>query len=704
MSLANGWHEFLTALRTFFIRLHGVGNVVWLCLFSTASVAVGSVFLALVPQGREIIQSVADADYPRSAVFLFYLSHASWALSAWYCARVILDQPFARTLQEEEDPNHESWMRLLRRWYPRILSIIAAACVPLTFLTLEGGTAPQATYSSLSGGLVLAFVMQRRWLFKRFFTTGAEGEPDTRPTNFAVAGSLAIAAILFLAFWSDRVTIPRLVGAPAIVVLAFTGWTVFGSFVLVLMPKRWNLPSLALLPIFFAGAASFHSDNHIVQSMPPPYSRIAYAEAMGGDSDGISPGVAAYFEKWVSDHGFRKDERIPVFIVTASGGGIRAAYWTGAVLAGLSDAIPGFDRHVFAISGVSGGSLGASAYVAALADADAGTLQRPFSGLISKVLDKDFLSPVLAYLLFPDLMQRFVPMPVKSWDRSLALEEGWQATWKQFAGSDRFSQPFHSLYIDGLSREGSRGDRALPLLYLNSTTVEDGRRIIASPLSVSPSEFTNARDFFDAELATWSVSLAQVTHNSARFTYVSPAGSILDREGRLWGRVVDGGYHENSGAQTGAELAGALRSAIAQLNEKGHRFELHAIVITNSPGEPRVCDQLPALRPRQFATEYMSPIDALLNTRDARGSLAKEQLAGSIEGVWSTDLCDCPGPDGRPSACHVSEFAIPRDNHSDPPLGWYLSPRTAKKIREALEQSDNAAAACKVRRYFGQVC
>ena len=52
----------------------------------------------------------------------------------------------------------------------------------------------------------------------------------------------------------------------------------------------------------------------------------------------------------------------PLFIVATEGGGIRAAYWTATVLGTIQDADSSFADHVLAISGVSGGSLGAAVF------------------------------------------------------------------------------------------------------------------------------------------------------------------------------------------------------------------------------------------------------------------------------------------------------------------------------------------------------
>src|SRR6516164_1244672 len=67
-----------------------------------------------------------------------------------------------------------------------------------------------------------------------------------------------------------------------------------------------------------------------------------------------------------------ESDRVPMVIVATAGGGIRAAYWTASVLEKMKrDLGPnGLRPYLFAISGVSGGSVGATAFDAALANSD----------------------------------------------------------------------------------------------------------------------------------------------------------------------------------------------------------------------------------------------------------------------------------------------------------------------------------------------
>ena len=69
-------------------------------------------------------------------------------------------------------------------------------------------------------------------------------------------------------------------------------------------------------------------------------------------------------------------ETHPLYIVATEGGGIRAAYWTAAVLGEIQDKNPNFAAHLFAISGVSGGSLGAAVFEALLAEPNLGSFEK----------------------------------------------------------------------------------------------------------------------------------------------------------------------------------------------------------------------------------------------------------------------------------------------------------------------------------------
>src|ERR1044071_740964 len=113
----------------------------------------------------------------------------------------------------------------------------------------------------------------------------------------------------------------------------------------------------------------------------------------------------------------------PFFVVDAEGGGIRAAYWTVTGLGEIQNRHPSFASHVFSLSGVSGGSLGASVFVALLNESRERAAPFDLKKTGQDMLGEDFLSPAVAAILYPDLAQRLLPMSVSLFDRATTLEQ-----------------------------------------------------------------------------------------------------------------------------------------------------------------------------------------------------------------------------------------------------------------------------------------
>jgi predicted acylesterase/phospholipase RssA len=377
----------------------------------------------------------------------------------------------------------------------------------------------------------------------------------------------------------------------------------------------------------------------------------------------------------------------PVVFVTAAGGGIRAAYWTASVLAALEDELgETFSKRLFAISGVSGGSVGAAAYVTLKrAQLDAG----PDASLLAPVrtvLGNDFLSPVVAGLLFPDLAQRFIPFPVTLADRQRFLERSFELA---FQGDARrlFAGPFQNLYA------GAAGDR-LPSLLLNTTVVETGQRAVLSNLDVGG--LPGVVDLFDDRYQLAAIRTSAAAGASARFTYVSPAGRV-DIAGDDSVRLVDGGYFENSGAATMGDLIALLDDRIGDSDRK---FRPVLIVINNDPTSVGLCrrdnggsDTLKGGRFNAAVSEVAAPIRALFETRGARQQIAEVKAARLVEamggGVVQMPLAavlDVQLETARAQAAEpLSEEAIAKikEKYLEPPLGWSMS----EEVRNGMDQT-----------------
>jgi|GEM_PF-3550792 len=309
------------------------------------------------------------------------------------------------------------------------------------------------------------------------------------------------------------------------------------------------LTALFILAVFF----SFINDNHNLRQVEEG---LPYAEEVERIKNRPTVDQAANAWLTAAQKEQHVDDRpVPVVVVATAGGGIRAAYWTVTVLGRLSR-IDGFDRHLFAISGVSGGSVGAAVYRAVLADLkELKEDQRPScaSGIdvshanhaiepcAQQVLEGDLLVPIMAGTLYPDLVQRFWPFGDQTGlsfpDRQSALEKGFEAAYKDVMGSDRFAQSLLTLY----AKQQQDVKESWPALLLNATWVSMGRRMVASNLDLSNADDrSNAYDRSNADAASKNLitvydqlgcigrdlRLSTAAGNSARFPGLSPAGTL----------------------------------------------------------------------------------------------------------------------------------------------------------------------------------
>ena len=351
-----------------------------------------------------------------------------------------------------------------------------------------------------------------------------------------------------------------------------------------------------------------------------------------------------------------------------------------------------FSDHVFAISGVSGGSLGGALFTALVAERQRGQLKTctrpdgepvthsPTQNCAHNALDEDFLGPTIATMLYPDLAYHFMPAieliaPQQYSDRAVTLERGWETKWHEaIGGADLMSASFDRLWAEGRRF-------TVPSLFLNGTNVETGKRMIMSNLEINPAKASDApllySDAYDVQqLIGKPVRLSTAVHMSARFTYVSPAGTITsphfintsaaanpDHGKAVPGHIVDGGYFENSGAATVQEVLREFNRVARIRHPKGEIVPI-LIILSNTPEREfincKVVDN--KFKPKRWATEVLSPLDALLKAREARGTFAEEAIIPQL---------------GDENQC--ARFALKKIDHPLP-LGWTLSSDTERNI------------------------
>ena len=654
------------------------------CRFSLIVVIIALPVFVCVAQGTEILRTLGEgmaagqSYWPR--VCGFFATLILWALSSWYAARVLLylDFPGARRAQFRS--------KFAEKLVPRLLGIAPILIVSCGFLVAASSydwKAPAKSWLYFFAGfcLVLAIIFYILLVVRRKWVGAAPQEKVKhvtqlgRATILAVSTMLIVSVLLFILFAADPVRVPQWLGMGTILFLAAASWVAVGSL-FVYLGGRWQFPVITVV-VLLALLFSLWNDNHFIRVVPR--------------QDVKRADVLSSFQTWYDlvEKNYGAGTMHPLYIVATEGGGIRAAYWTAIVLGALQDSNPNLAPHLYAISGVSGGSLGAVVFDALLAEPATGSLQEN----AHKILGQDFLSPALASMLYPDLVQRFIPFPITYFDRGQSLEMGWEKAWRNTMGNNRLAGSFVDLWKPGL-RDW------MPALFLNGTSVEKGNRIITSNLRVT-NNFLDADDAAEklashnsgATEVACHIPLSTAAHMSARFTFVSPAGRFPDGS-----HIVDGGYFENSAATTAYEIATRIKDWCAFKNIAN--VDVKIIMISNNPRKPSIAPAKPAPEPPgpkrtrpvvvsgQFMSELTAPLYTLLNTRDARGTYAQKAI-GREQRRFKAGVVSSPaeGESSQQLTKDIVYFKL-RDTQVPLPLGWMLSAAAAKTIREQINQDN----------------
>jgi hypothetical protein len=413
---------------------------------------------------------------------------------------------------------------------------------------------------------------------------------------------VAAVAFVFAVLPGSREWFPVLVGPVGVVALYFSlllvvgneiqrraEWTVPVAGLRVLGARR--NPVLALIVAWFLiGSALDTAGHHDVRIQS------------GLDESEHAP-VADAVTAWLRSNCAVGPEStgdgtpLPMVFVAAQGGGIRAAYWTAAVLdtlfprgtkvTGDDCEVPASNR-VFAASGASGGSVGILSWLNA-PDSNQPWYQRPVSSdhrqWYDYALAVDHLSAMASWMLYVDAPRAWVGFPGP--DRAEQLERSWESSQPTMGHS------FMRAYEESLALAPPDLRLWRPLALVNGTAVESGCRALTAPIqlteldrgfALTPSacrKVPSTRGDADRTDATGLYDLTEIylcsdqdlrgstaALLSARFPYVTPSGRLTQcADDDVHTNVVDGGYLDNSGAMSATDLYRTVRQLIRDHNE-----------------------------------------------------------------------------------------------------------------------------------------
>jgi hypothetical protein len=422
------------------------------------------------------------------------------------------------------------------------------------------------------------------------------------------------------------------------------------------------------------------------------------------------PTLRAAFTSWATGCDAHPQSLHPV-IVAISGGATRAGLWGLRVLASVDAAIPRGQPRIFAISSVSGGSLGAAAFLTTLANQPKGDPCAPLKSSEAildregKAIGGDSLGAALAGLFMVDLPHQLLPISHNraGSDRAAALEHAFERLWQnsgQFSPYRlSFSTPYLSLFLDPQTKAQRPG---LPLWFTNGTDVRSGLRIITAPITAEADwPFLQSEDALS--LLGRDVVVSTAVNNSARFPVLEPAGTLMplfsEKHAPSPARVVDGGYFNNSGLVSAIDLALWLqtkgRDALERLENR--RIDVDPLIVfADADGEALQVEQIPRCPARPPAAVApisgqtwgeLAPILAVFNLRMGHGQTNLMQTVRELCGPAESSTASQDKPRQR-----FFHFYLTAMGTTEIPLNWVLSwPMKEYILHTAMQRAGNGS-------------
>lgn len=576
-------------------------------------------------QGQDIIKTLSlsgNSTVVRQTWFV-YLAVSWWAWQSFRSARVTLHFSYFNFWQLQ--PGYALQAQVL---IPRLLAIFPYLILSLAIYRAGKemtGLIVLLLFSALALFVflhlrkqIIVWIRGKKPFFEFFVPDYIPIKNGTYPASFIwnkqkswVLFRVCLMAILVFALMQNPVELPQYLGSATIVLLGFGCWLIVAT-IIDFIQKIIKFPiafSLVLMTLVF----SFFNNNHAIRTIK--------------NSSINRPDLETHFTQWLTPR-LNKSDTTTVYLIMAEGGGLRSAYWTNSVLNKLADYNPQFKENTYAFSAVSGGSLG-SVYQAT------NSKSKKNRG----VFNKDLLAPVTSALIFSDLIQKFIPFPIKKLDRSRVLEKSFE---------DGIAQPetWQSGFLKNFANHHS------PLLVLNATHVETGNRAIITNVRLNDLNKSHIIDLFD--ITQTDIPTSTAIGISSRFPFITPPALIQDKNGNSWGNLVDGGYYENLGLQTMLNVYQNLRE-ICKRQHLNVKFRFVAIRNTKA---------FKTDKPLVGMAESLSPAITFTHIWGNNSDEVIENGRALIE--------------ANGDALYL--LNLKRDDSENIPLGWYLSPEARHKI------------------------
>ncbi|SFU25870.1 hypothetical protein [Paraburkholderia aspalathi] len=364
---------------------------------------------------------------------------------------------------------------------------------------------------------------------------------------------------------------------------------------------------------------------------------LKYGSGYGASEVDVDDQFDAYLKEWMRLHAAG-----PVIVVSAAGGGIRAAQHVAATLAHADEFSGGaFGDRVIAVSAVSGGALGTLVWNAGRKEGilphrmgPEGDPSFASGDIISRYFSIDFLSKSANLLVLHDLPLSAMPGVHVPAARDDALRSSWDEAWAEFK-TDAAGHNTQNDFSSGFAMPVGRYGRD-PIIVFNSTSAVDGRRAIRSNVGIAMPD-TLALDPED--------EAANAAYDSARFPLVSSVGYVCansftpsvakadshgapcDPHGKYPNKIAitDGGYADNSGLMSTKEILGRLKKGGV------NNDQIYVVYISSNPLEGHAYVDGDRFDSTSLAGTAFAPLSMMEAARAGRAQSALESIRPDLE-------------------------------------------------------------------------
>ncbi|OQP50327.1 hypothetical protein A4H97_00325 [Niastella yeongjuensis] len=562
-------------------------------------------------------------------------------------------------------------------WLVIVMLLVLQACFMILVVTRR-----EVLDQEKMMGKILVSVTSRRYRLAGFL-----GIPSEEIRFHIVFFMISLVALTIYLACTLNVAFAVGMGSFPFVLLAFSVFMGFG-FILAFFSIRIgiNIHVVFLLIVFIFG--QWTERHHVALVKRPATIKETFADKAS---------VRDYFIQWVKDRDtqIRKSKEFPVYFVLSDGGASRSGYWVASVLGKLEDTSQhDFSKHLFCLSGASGGSVGNAAFYTLLKDAADQPGKnlpnnQPFYQAGKEYLRSDFLTYTLSRMLGHDFFVPMLPFNTNG-DRAKALTDALeQAPKDSVLLKHQLQIPFSELAV-----YKNRVNTKLPILCVNTTRMQDGAPSVISTIAIDPLTFNNRIDVLARLIGNNDMKLSTAVVLGASFPYISPAGRIDGLKFLKKGPTefpfyfVDGGYVDNSGAGVVHEMIiklNSLRDSICAskndtiLRSNCQKISFYVMHISNGPEGDILLKKV-----NPFVNDLAAPLKSLMGAYGVQTSINDSRLKNYLSGLYHNNLHYKPINLYRPQ--EPLKYS----------MNWVISGRTLDSMDQRLYSSDVRAYMVKI--------